>query len=701
MANVNVISDDKQQLSPPELVEKGLAAHQKGDLDSAACLYQAAIELDNYQSDALHLLGMVAFQLDQPEKAEQLILLAIKNNSEVPVYFNNLGNIYLSSGSFSLAIEAYQRAVKLKEDYFEAKFNLANAYVEFEDYGLAEIFYLRALENAPEFVPALKNLGELYVAQQKWNEAFTCYENLNNLEPGNQEYHQRLEDLKAVLAGKIEIDENDLRQAIEDNPGDMEAQLVLANHLVNNGQTEEAKTLYDNVIAQDESSAEAYFGKATLLKQVTKLEEALVYYQKAIDSKPNYLDAMFNLANTHKALGNLDDAVAAYEDVLSIDSQHIGAMINLAVVFSWQGGFSDSLILLKSAESIEPENYILQNNLGMVHHLLRNYDIAKEHYQKALAIKDDPEAKWNLSLTLLAQGDLAQGFALYESRWDLPDMLASVKKDLPYARWQGENVDNKSILVHFEQGYGDALQFARFVPKLINRGAKVTLEMPVVLQSLMKTLDARVNVVTKVSESDVFDYHCPIMSLAHCFETNLDTVPNQVPYFKVNEVTDLFTENPENQLNIGVVWAGNPRENNIQTSMIDKRRSCDLSYFESLSDIKDVKIFSLQHDQCPGYLSKIVDVMDAVGDFKDTAEIIQGLDLVISVDTAVAHLAGALNKPVWLLSRYDSCWRWLADREDSPWYPSMRIFRQPEPGDWQSVFSQVREALIALDKPSR
>lgn len=693
MANVNVVSENSKKLSASELVDKGLIAHQKGDLDSAACLYQAAIEQDNQQSDALHLLGMIAFQLEQADKAEQLILLAIKNNPEVPVYFNNLGNLYLSNGSIELAVEAYQRAVRLKEDYTEAKFNLANAYVEFDDYGLAEIFYLRALETTPEFTPALKNLGELYVIQNKWSEALICYENLNAMEPANEEYAQRLSDLLVVVGAETENSLENIHKALELDPENIDARLALANHHINNASYADAEILYSQVLEQDSENPEALFGMATLCKQNNELERAVSLYERAIDANPTYIEALFNLGNTLKVLGELDNAVSAYEKILSVDSNHVGAMVNLAVIFAWQGGFADALILLKSAEVLESDNFILQNNLGMVHHLLRNYDEAKKHYQKAITLDDNPEAKWNLSLTLLSEGNFSEGFPMFESRWELPALMGAVKRDFNFLQWKGENLNQKTLLIHSEQGYGDVIQFARLIPVLVEKGADIVLEVPAPLQKIMKTLDPAVQVVTSVSNDTAFDYHCSIMSLPAYMNFSLQTIPGSVPYLKVAVENERPVISRPDSLKVGVVWWGNPRKHDVQTNMVDLRRSCDLAYFESLTDVDGISFYSLQFGKTPGSKSNIIDVMSKVDNFYETAEIIQQLDLVVSVDTAVAHLAGALNKPVWLLSRYDACWRWLNNREDSPWYPSMRIFRQREPGDWRSVFDEVKKGL--------
>ncbi|MDX1811073.1 MAG: tetratricopeptide repeat protein, partial [Gammaproteobacteria bacterium] len=425
-----------------------------------------------------------------------------------------------------------------------------------------------------------------------------------------------------------------------------------------------------------------------------KPEEAIDSFRKALELKPHYVDAQFNLANTYKEQGQLEEAKETYQLVLSQQPNHIGATVNLAVIMGWEGNFTDALDLLKRAEAEDASNYVLQNNLGMIYHLLQNFEAAKNHYQKALQLNDNPEVRWNLALTCLAEGDFAEGFRLFESRWQIPHLNAGVKRNFTRREWKGENITGKTLLVYFEQGYGDAIQFCRFLPSMLNKGASVILQVPQALKALMETLDERLQIITDVNEAGDFDYHCSLMSLAGNLRVKLNTIPAEVPYFHVaksNSVTEITA--PQGVLKVGVVWAGNPRAHDVQTNMIDRRRSCDPQLFEEMANSENVNLYSLQFDRKPPLGSKIIDAMQGVSDFKQTAEIIQQLDLVISVDTAVAHLAGALGKPVWLLSRYDACWRWMKGRDDSPWYPSMKIYRQLEPGDWQPVFEEVKQAL--------
>ena len=270
--------------------------------------------------------------------------------------------------------------------------------------------------------------------------------------------------------------------------------------------------------------------------------------------------------------------------------------------------------------------------------------------------------------------------------------------DLPL--WQGQPLDGKRILLHAEQGYGDTLQFCRYIPMVEALGAKVIVDVPVPLVRLMHRF-ARIEQVITFGRTDVSkiprpDFQCPLMSLPLVFGTELETIPATIPYLDVHPIQQTLWREKllpyADKRMIGIAWAGNPRKHSAELSAVDRRRSMAPEVLLPLLDAPNTQFFSLQKDAPPHGLN-IVDFTPELCDFADTAALMMGLDLIISVDTAVVHLAGALGKPVWLLSRYDNCWRWLKGRSDSPWYPTLRMFRQPTPGDWDSVIADVNGEL--------
>ena len=313
----------------------------------------------------------------------------------------------------------------------------------------------------------------------------------------------------------------------------------------------------------------------------------------------------------------------------------------------------------------------------------------------------------NRGLLLLLRGSFAPGWEEYEWRWKT---LHVAPRRLAVPRWQGEDLGGKTILLHGEQGLGDALQFMRFVPVVKALGANVVLEVDRSLVRLAGTLAAADAIIAAGDEIPRVDCCCPLMSLPGMFKTDASNMPSRVPYLRADPASaKTWKERLANhsQLRVGLCWAGGPgfsrpRVDGARTNRAFAR-SVTLQHLAPLGALDDIVLVSLQKGEAAKQLQELVlqsvlPVMDwtgEIGDFADTAALVDALDLVISVDTSVAHLAGALGKPVWLLHKFDGSWQWLIDRDDSPWYPTMRIFRQPKPGDWDSVVGAVKHALLA------
>jgi hypothetical protein len=324
------------------------------------------------------------------------------------------------------------------------------------------------------------------------------------------------------------------------------------------------------------------------------------------------------------------------------------------------------------------------------------FDDALKSFQKAVEIKHDlAEAHFNMSLTILLSGDLKAGWEKYEWRRKLTEVTGTyIFKKEP---WRGEDVSGKRILLYGEQGFGDTLQFIRYAGMLSGRGAEVYVECQPELVSLLSDLAGISCVVGRGAALPEYDYHCPILSLPGFFGTEIETIPAAIPYISVSPVKLSSWRDrlrgDGSRLKVGLSWAGRP------THKKDHYRSLSLSLMSPLGGVAGVTFYSLQKGEAslqsvsPPSGMKLVDYTSELGDFSDTAGLLGNLDLVISVDTAVVHLAGAMGKRVWTLLPYAPDWRWLLGREDSPWYPTMRLFRQPAPGDWQTVIAQVAASL--------
>ncbi|MEN6621037.1 MAG: glycosyltransferase family 9 protein, partial [Smithella sp.] len=292
-----------------------------------------------------------------------------------------------------------------------------------------------------------------------------------------------------------------------------------------------------------------------------------------------------------------------------------------------------------------------------------------------------------------------EGWRQYEWRWQATHLK---RYDTPKPLWQGEAAVGRILLIQSEQGFGDTLQFCRYASLAAAKGLRVVLEVQPALVRLMKSLSGIERVIPMGQPLPDFDFYCPTMSLPTAFNTRVETIPSDVPYLfaapeAVNSWKNRLPESSKKMLKVGLVWAGSSRTNSIELVSVDHRRSINPELLAPLMDVDGIQFFSLQKlgPSAPKEFG-LVDMTAECRDFADTAALIANLDLVISVDTAVAHLAGALGKPVWILNRFDSCWRWMETREDSPWYPTLRLFRQPYPGDWSSVVLRVRHELKKL-----
>ncbi|MBV8548697.1 MAG: glycosyltransferase family protein [Alphaproteobacteria bacterium] len=443
--------------------------------------------------------------------------------------------------------------------------------------------------------------------------------------------------------------------------------LDYGNALRKAGRVQEAMDCYDKSEKLAPNNAELLMGRGAALWDMARLDEALACYDAALALKPGDFNVLVNMGTTLWSIGRTDDALDVYGQVLSRDPEHSDALTNCGVVY-----------------------------LG-----LGQDEVARDYFQRALdKAPAHPNALWNMALIKLADGDYVDGWRLYETGLRMGQRGVSL---VPYKQaWDGSDIRGKRLLVWGEQGLGDSLQFIRYAQLCKQRGATIHALMPAPLQRLFKQCPYLDFVSTSVNPQD-FDEHISVMSLPHRLGTTLETVPANIPYLFADPADVSKWENVipprDGRLRIGLVWAGSPRKEQLAANIVDQRRSMRLKDFLPLFDVPGVQIFNLQFGELRaeiaenGLADRMVDLMPQVRDFADTAALVQHLDLVISVDTSTAHLVGGLGKPIWILSRYDACWRWLRNRPDSPWYPTARIFGQRKPSDWPWVVEQVTTAL--------
>ena len=422
------------------------------------------------------------------------------------------------------------------------------------------------------------------------------------------------------------------------------------------------------------------------------LDYAKYVYQHVLGIDPQNADALHLLGVSVYQSEQYDIAINLITQAIQIDSTKPLFFTNLGNAFQKQGKLEKSAQAYQKAIQIQPDYAEAYFNLG---NSLREQGKLKEStqaLQKAIQIQPDyADAHFNLAMLLLLQGQFVEGWEKYEWRWD--SSLQSQKRNFKRPLWDGTSLSGKSILIYAEQGFGDSIQFARYID-LFPDTATIIVACQPELKSLLKSIDRIGTLVTKGEDIPNFDFHAPIVSLPHIFGTVLETIPAKIPYLYPDKNSDFeILSDDERDLKVGITWAGSP------THINDRNRSISLNDFKCLLDIEGCEFFSLQvgeHHrdikQC-GYSRIIKDLGKQFTNFHHTASVILQLDLVISVDTAVAHLAGALGKPVWTLLPFVPDWRWMLNRSDSPWYPSMTLFRQRKRGDWHSVFQEIRLIL--------
>jgi len=426
-----------------------------------------------------------------------------------------------------------------------------------------------------------------------------------------------------------------------------------------------------------------------------RLDEALGCLEKAVAIRPDYADALLNRGSVLYQLGWLDAALMSYNRALAVAKGNAFALANKSVVLLDLDRPEEALAAADQALKAQPDNPDTLYNRGNALRMLKRLDEANAAYDRAIALRPDyPNAHLNAAMSHLAGGDFARGWEEYEWRWRTPQH-AGTERNFTAPQWNGEDVRGKTLLIHAEQGLGDAIQFSRYAALAAECGARVVLEVHETLKVLLRPLAGVSEIIARGETLPAFDVHCPMLSLPRAFKTTVETIPAQVPYLTPDPgvVSSWQSRLPEGR-RVGVVWRGNPKFGN------DRKRSLEVAKLSPLL-ASGASLVSLQKEIAAGdeqwlAANNVVHFGNELRDFTDTAALASLMDAVVSVDTSVAHLAGALGKKTWiLLPHRNADWRWMLDREDSPWYPTARLLRQPTVGDWDSVIARVARELAA------
>ena len=560
---------------------EAIRLHQAGQLKEAAAVYAFVLQMQPRQFDALHRLGIVCIQQNNPQRAIEWLRKALKVNPESAHAHSNLGNALLASQQTDAAVASFDRAIAIAPDFAEAHVNRGDALRRLRQFEAAVGSFKQAIALQPDLMPAYANLGKT------------------------------LEDL---------------------------------------GQSDQAVAVFDQAIAISPDSAAAFYNRGNALKANQQPDAALASYDQAIGLNPAYAEAFYNKGVVLQERNQIDPAIA--------------------------------------------------------------------HYRRAIEINPDYAlAHWNLATVLLTGDDHKRGWQEFEWRWrSVETGLAPNRRGLQQPGWLGpEALAGKTILLQNEQGLGDTLQFCRYAKLVSGLGARVILEVQPPLLEVLRDLEGVDQLLPDTAKKiPEVDFHCALMSLPLALGTTLETIPNLVPYIRSEpQKADAWRDRlgPTSQLRVGLVWSGGHRPNQPELKSVNERRNIPLQKLAPLR-MDGVTFYSLQKGQpaeaeLPALTQAgwsgppIIDLTAELHDFSDTAALIEHLDLVISVDTSTAHLAGAMGKPVWVLNRFDTCWRWMLERDDSPWYPTLKLYRQTTPGDWDSVVGRVRDDLAGLVQERR
>lgn len=741
-------------LSIAQVFDIALKSYYAGKLAEAEQFCLKILSADPDSAATLNLLAVINASLGRNEEALANYDRALLLQPGLLTALNNRGAVLKAMKRYDEALDSYDRALVLQPDYAEVISNRASVLHELTRYDEALASYDRALALRPDYAEALNNRGTVLQALRRYAEALRDYDAALSLRHDFVEafvnrgiVHYELGHFGEALASydrAISLRPNNADalsnrgnvlgklQRHDDALASYNAALNLQPHhieaLCNRGTTlrrlkrpEEALASYDRALALHPDHPGALVGRAGILHDRKQFADALNLYGRAIALRPDCTEALVNQGVALHELGRSGEALNCFERALASEPRNAEALTNRGVALhdlarydeladNNSGGslhkqrrLEQALASHDSALSARPDYAEALANRGVVLYDLRRFDEASASYDQAIALRPDyADAHFLKGLSSLIAGDFDRGWIEYEWRRVAPAARLT-KRDFPQPAWLGEgNIAGRKLLLHSEQGFGDSIQFCRYVPLAAERGARIIMEVEEPLCELMSGLAGIVQVVAKGDSLPDFDIHCSLPSLPLAFQTRLATIPSNAPYLRVPKQALAYSNallGATHAPRIGLAWSGNAKH------VRDGERSMKLRDLLPLLDV-GASFVSLQKEVRAGDRetlenSEILDLGRDLRDFADTAALISQLDLVISVDTSIAHLAGALGKPVWILLAHAPDWRWLLDRSDSPWYPTARLFRQSAARAWDGVIARVRDALLELTGKQR
>jgi tetratricopeptide (TPR) repeat protein len=680
------------------LLDQAIEHHVAGRLDQAGSVYHQILEIDPYHPIALNQLGTIALQTGDFDAAVTLITLATNHKPDYAEAYNNLASALLKLDRTEDALASYRKAIDVKPDYINAYNNLADALISQGQPEQAVECYNKALAINYDYFQGHNNLGNALMILGQPKQAIASYHEAIAIKPDYFEAHNNLGNAMAELAMPNEAIAS-YQMALKIKPDYAEAVLNLGTVFMKTGKNNQAIVCFQKVLSLKPDYAEAYFSLGKASNNESRLEDALNFYIKALANKPLYPAALNNMGNVLLELRRSDEAVAVLTKALKIKPDYVEAHSNLGNALKEQNLAEDAIASYRQAISLNPNFAEAHCNLGVLFKELGDLDKAMSCFSKALEVRPNyATAKLNLGLAFLLKGELEKGWKGYANRWKCRP-LGKTQRTYNAPPWEGQDITDKTLFLYPEQGLGDFIQFVRYLPLIREHGGRVITEAPEALYELISGSFEDFQITETGKTPSQFDFHAPMLDLPILLGTTEHSIPAPEAYLNTPvELAQKWRKRLDayDGFKVGLVWAGDPEHKN------DKNRSIDPSHLAPLLQLDGIKTFSLQvgHD---GEANKvlgeaILDLAPELTSFSETAAVVKNLDVVISIDSSPAHLAGALGCRVWTLLPFMPDWRWLLDGDTTLWYPSMRLFRQAIIGSWSCVIEDVCQALRATGR---
>jgi len=632
------------------------------------------------------------------EEALALCDAEIRRNPRAAAAHYRRGMVLQSLKRFAEALESHDRAIRLDPAFAEAHYRKADLLMGLRNPEAALASYDRALAILQDFAPAWNDRARALRWLRRPDEALASCDRAIALQPSDADFHLNRGNVLMTLARPGDALES-YERAIALKPDLVEAHYNLANAFRQIGHATKALESFEQTIALRPAFAEAHHSKGNALADLNRPDEAVASFDRAIALKPDLAESHNNKGRALHRLGRFEEALKSYNHAIAKRPGYALAFHNRGTTLQEIGRLDEALQDCTRALELDPAFAEAAYNRGNVLKALKRPDEALRDYDRAIALRPNlAEAHWNRAVCTLLMGRFDEGWGLYEGRVHEPELSAHLSAGK--AVWSAaQSLAGKTLYVHAEQGLGDTIQFCRYALLAAEKGAEVVLAVQDPLVRLMTSLGPKVRIMGTTADPPASDFHIALLSMPFAFRTGANSIPARVPYLSSEPEKGRYwnARIGSEGFRIGICWQGAKR------AEVDTGRSFPVRHFEGIARLPDVRLISLQKnagaEQLPD-LPACMNVQTFGNDldpgpdaFVDTAAVIDNLDLVITSDTAVAHLAGGLGRPVWLALNFVPDWRWLLDRTDSPWYPTMRLFRQTERGNWQGVFAAMEAEL--------